>query len=69
MLSEETFQSSHFRKSSFSPINQPYCVEVAMEQSGVAVRNSQDPDKRTIIFTKDEWKAFLLGVKSGEFDV
>jgi Domain of unknown function (DUF397) len=46
------------------------CVEVAMvRQTGnVLVRNSQNPDAQ-IAFSAAEWRAFLAGVKSNEFDV
>jgi hypothetical protein len=46
----------------------PWCVEVAHRDGIVAVRNSQDKGKTTVSFTGDEWKAFIIGVKRGEFD-
>lgn len=45
------------------------CVKVAKKERGVAVRDSKDPSKATLFFTKDEWAAFTQGVKNGEFDV
>jgi hypothetical protein len=57
-----------FTKSSWSKNNPKTCVEVAIKSEGVAVRNSTDPKKTTIFFTKDEWKAFVTGVKEGEFE-
>jgi len=42
------------------------CVEVAVDDS-VHVRNSRNILK-DLTFTKDEWDAFLDGVKKGEFD-
>lgn len=44
------------------------CVSVKMEELAVKVRNSNDPNKTTCEFTKDEWRAFVKGVKQGEFD-
>jgi Domain of unknown function (DUF397) len=46
------------------------CVEVALlpAGSGVAVRNSRDPNGPTLIYTRDEMVAFLGGVVDGEFD-
>ncbi|MET1085900.1 MAG: DUF397 domain-containing protein [Arthrobacter sp.] len=46
------------------------CVEVAMmRQTGkVLVRNSQNPHDQ-IAFSAEEWRAFLAGVKSNEFEV
>jgi len=42
------------------------CVEVAMSGSRVWVRQSFSPDA-PVEFTKDEWVAFVAGVKAGEF--
>ncbi len=46
------------------------CVEVGQLPDGVvAVRDSKDPRRRTsLVFTPEEWTAFLGGVKNGEFD-
>jgi len=57
-----------WQKSSHSNLNG--CVEVAVEHGGgVAVRNSRDPQGPVLEFTADEWRAFLDGVKGGEFDL
>lgn len=45
------------------------CVEVAFpDGDGVWVRNSRDPDGAILRFTRQEWSAFLAGVRLGEFD-
>lgn len=47
------------------------CVEVGScdcNGSEVLVRDSKDPDGPVLRFTSEEWKAFTLGVKDGEFD-
>jgi len=45
------------------------CVEVARINSGnVAVRHSAAPYEAILVFTLDEWSAFIAGVKNGEFD-
>jgi hypothetical protein len=45
------------------------CVEVAnLAGSTVGVRNSRDPQGPALRFTSDEWQAFLIGVRNGEFD-
>jgi hypothetical protein len=44
------------------------CVEVAMLRNGVAVRNSKDRAGAVLVFTPDEWEAFVDGAKDGEFD-
>lgn len=48
--------------------NRPKCVQVAIKPQGVAVRDSKDANKSTLLFTHGEWKAFIQGVKSGQFD-
>jgi len=50
---------------SFSNSN---CVEVADLPDGVAVRDSKDPGGPVLQFTPGEWRAFLGGVRDGEFD-
>ena len=33
------------------------------------MRDTKDPERRTALtFTRDEWDAFVKGVKNGEFD-
>jgi hypothetical protein len=47
------------------------CVEAGplLDGSGrVAVRHSHFPDGVAILYTSAEWKAFVSGVKDGEFD-
>ncbi|MFD3736181.1 DUF397 domain-containing protein [Streptomyces sp. NPDC058632] len=45
------------------------CVEVApLEDGGVAMRNSRDPDGPALVYTPAELAAFLAGAKDGEFD-
>lgn len=45
------------------------CVEVAnLPEGNIGVRDSKDPDGPVLVFTADEWAAFLGGVRSGEFD-
>ena len=45
------------------------CVETARLPAGeVAVRNSRHPEGPALIFTRDEVRAFLEGVRDGDFD-
>jgi hypothetical protein len=45
------------------------CVEVAgLPDGGVGVRHSKDSGGAVLRFTPDEWRAFLGGVRNGEFD-
>ena len=62
------FKDQDFKKSSWSKNNPKTCVEVAITPNGIGVRDSKDPSKVTLSYTHDEWKAFVNGVKSGEFD-
>ena len=51
---------------SFSNSN---CVEVADLPGGaIGVRNSRDAKGPVLLFTSGEWRAFLGGVRNGEFD-
>jgi predicted secreted Zn-dependent protease len=56
-----------FKKSSFSPKNR-HCVAVSIQESIVLVMNSHE--KQDLLrFSKEEWQAFIKGVKAGEFDM
>jgi hypothetical protein len=52
------------------------CVEVAFDQRPtslhnphVLVRDSKDPHGPVLMFTAQEWAAFLAGARDGEFDL
>lgn len=44
-------------------------VEVAFVDDLIGLRNSAEPDGPVLVFTKDEWDAFVGGAQDGEFDV
>ncbi len=44
------------------------CVEVALGEEEIGVRNSRDLTGPILRFTPGEWDAFIAGVKNGEFD-
>jgi hypothetical protein len=45
------------------------CLEVASADGQVFVRDSKFGDSGAILrFTPGEWRAFLVGVRRGEFD-
>lgn len=44
------------------------CVQVAVRDDQVVVRDSKDPDGPILTFTATEWDCFLVGVREGEFD-
>lgn len=66
------FNDADFKKSNYSPAYPqiPFrCVLVAKKSDLVAVRDSKDPGKTTLVFTKEEWDAFVKDAKAGEFDL
>lgn len=59
--------SADWRKSSYSS-NNGNCVEVARNlPAAVAVRDSKDPDGPALVFTADEWRAFVSSARAWEF--
>ncbi|MCI0688674.1 MAG: DUF397 domain-containing protein [Sporichthyaceae bacterium] len=60
-----------WRKSStcMDPENPKSCVEVDQRGDEVLVRDSKDPAGSELRFTLNEWAAFTVGVKAGEFDL
>lgn len=69
-MSKVIFNDIDFKKSTLSPQKRnPQCVAVAQKDGMVAVRDTKDANKTTLLFTRDEWEAFVAGVKNNEFDV
>lgn len=58
---------SSWKKSKLSGPNG--CVEVAFGEDRVAVRDSKDRRGPVLTFTPTEWKAFIGGVRDGEFEL
>jgi len=63
-------EAEGFKVSSIS-ILRPWkrCVAVKITETGAAVRDSKLVDSPTLEFTREEWQAFVEGVKNGEFDI
>lgn len=61
-----------WRKSSFSGSGGTgggNCVEVAALDDGyIAMRNSNNPQRGTVLFTRAEMSAWIKGCEAGEFD-
>jgi hypothetical protein len=58
----------HWQKSSFSSGGDGgQCVELAAVADRILVRESDDPEA-VVITSREKLRAFVLGVKAGEFD-
>jgi hypothetical protein len=44
-------------------------VQIAFVEGFIAMRNAGRPQSPSLIFTPDEWGAFVLGAREGEFDL
>ncbi len=44
------------------------CVEVSSNGNVIRVRDSKRADSAILSFDRDEWRAFVAGVKNDEFD-
>ncbi|WP_449066473.1 DUF397 domain-containing protein [Planomonospora algeriensis] len=68
-MSREELSQAVWRKSTLSGGNGGSCVEVASLAGGrIGVRDSKDREGPALIFTSAEWRAFIGGIKNGEFD-
>ena len=66
-MSDSDLAGLTWRKSSFS--GQNGCVEAAQLPGGlIAVRDSKNPQVGHQVYDAMEWRAFLTGVRHGEFD-
>lgn len=62
------FHDTEFVKSSRCVYPPGGCVEVAISDKAIAVRDAKNLAQAPLVFTKAEWDAFIQGVKAGEFD-
>lgn len=57
-----------WRKSTFSGANGGGCVEVADHDGMIVVRDTKDNGRGPVHrYTADQWRAFIAGVRNGEF--
>ena len=61
-----TNQKPEWQKSSYC--GNSACVEVAVTSDAILVRDARNPQIPPLVFTTEEWDAFVKGVKAGEFD-
>ena len=67
---DPVLSGADWRKSSWSAQN-GHCVEVAqLSSDSVGVRHSKDngPGRPVLIFAREEWDQFVLGINAGDFD-
>ncbi|MDI3388228.1 DUF397 domain-containing protein [Streptomyces sp. B-S-A8] len=63
-----TAESINWQKSSYSEGGEGgQCIELAVADRGILIRESDEPD-RTVATSSEKLRAFVLGVKAGEFD-
>jgi hypothetical protein len=66
----EELDGAVWRKSTFSGSNGGNCVEVAYRDGYLLVRDTKDHGHGPILrYTPVEWRAFVAGIRSGEFDL
>ncbi len=58
-------EQSAWRKASFCASGE--CVEIAQRNGMIVLRDSGQP-RGHVHYTTEEWRAFVRGVKTGEFD-
>lgn len=66
-MTNQHAMSPGFKRSSFCNPDGG-CVEVERGEQGAAIRDAKNPDSAVLRFTEDEWRAFVRGVRAGEFD-
>jgi hypothetical protein len=59
---------SNWQTSSRCNADRPQCVQVARHPEGVQVRDNKRTDSPVLWFSREEWQAFIDGVKAGEFE-
>ncbi|MFD8562423.1 DUF397 domain-containing protein [Streptosporangium canum] len=65
---KQELDTATWRKSTRSGSDGGNCVEVAELPHGHrGVRDSKNPSGPALVFTPEEWNAFIGGVKDGEF--
>jgi len=62
-------KAATWRRSSFCSGAASTCVEVAIGTRMVTVRDSKAVASPILRFTVEEWRAFVRGVRAGEFEV
>jgi Domain of unknown function (DUF397) len=59
-----------WRKSTFSGANGGGCIEVADHNGMIMVRDTKNHGRGPVHrYTADQWRAFIAGVRNGQFDL
>lgn len=66
-MSEVDLSRLRWFKSSRSSANSQCCLCARLDDGGMALMDSKDPDGGILTFSRNEWQAFIGGVKLGEF--
>jgi Domain of unknown function (DUF397) len=66
-MTDEEIVGLSWSKAQFSNINGA-CVEIASAPGKIAIRDSKDPGGPVLVYTFNEFRAFLDGARNGEFD-
>ncbi|MER0241110.1 DUF397 domain-containing protein [Streptomyces sp. HSW2009] len=67
MTDNKAYQTTSWRKSSYSGGSNGECVEVGFgTPSAIPVRDSKNPAGPSLAFEATAWSAFVAGVKTGE---
>ena len=63
--------TTDWQKSARCSADKPQCVQVRASATGqlVHVRHSLARHDKELAFTREEWRAFVDGVKDGQFDL
>jgi hypothetical protein len=44
------------------------CIRVAPHEGMIVIGDTKSPDGPVLSYSKDEWQAFVAGVRRGDFD-
>lgn len=63
------WSNSELRWKTSSRCSNGTCVQVAFAGQSVVLRDSKDPEGPKLQYSAQEWRDFIAGAKSGEFDL
>lgn len=64
---DQSAKKMTYRTSSFC--NYGECIAVGVSASGsIAIKDTKASGHKALLFTSEEWQAFVKGIKNGDFD-